>query len=64
MDSDRWNELERRRRSIAMLPATSAALSREEALDLIGQLMRQRASLRQLRVELGDAVASLEDLTG
>ncbi len=64
MDPDRWNELERRRRSIAMLPATSAALNREEALDLIGQLVRQRASLRQLRVDLGDAVASLEDLTG
>lgn len=64
MDTDRWNELERRRRSIAMLPTTAAALNREEALDLIGQLMRQRSSLRQLRVELGDAMASLEDLTG
>ncbi len=63
MNDDRWNDLERRRRSIAMLPGSAAALNREEALDLISQLLRQRASLRQLRVDLGDAVASLEDLT-
>jgi len=48
---DRDHEIERLRRSLAMLPAGSDALKREEAMALLGRLRDVTARLR--RVEEG-----------
>jgi hypothetical protein len=48
---DRDHEIEHLRRSLAMLPAGSAALKREEAMALLGRLRDVTARLR--RVEDG-----------
>lgn len=46
---DRYSELERWRRSLAMLPPGSAALDREAALQLVTEFQELEERLRRLR---------------
>ena len=48
MHFDRDHEIEHLRRSLAMLPAGSDALTREEAMALLGRLRDATARLRRL----------------
>jgi hypothetical protein len=45
--------VENRRRSIAMLPVGAPALNRDEALELLGQLVETLRELRELRRRIG-----------
>jgi hypothetical protein len=45
--------VENRRRSIAMLPVGAPALNRDEALEILRQLVEALQELRRLRNELG-----------
>ena len=49
---DRLHELERMRRSIAMLQPGSKALSREDAMKLISELQDLEVRLKRLKVGL------------
>ena len=49
---DRLHELERMRRSIAMLQPGSKALSREDAMKLIAELQDVEVRLKRLKVGL------------
>jgi hypothetical protein len=46
---DRYHELEDLRRSLAMLPPGTKALSREEAMRLLAELQEVEGRLRDLR---------------
>jgi len=54
---DRYSELERWRRSVAMLPPGSAALDRESALRLLAELQGLEDRLRRLREGIAAVLA-------
>jgi len=54
---DRDHEIEHLRRSLAMLPAGSDALKREEAMALLGRLRDVTARLRRVEDGLRDLLA-------
>lgn len=56
MDFDRDHEIEHFRRSLAMLPAGSDALTREEAMDLLGRLRDTTARLRRIETGLQEMI--------
>jgi hypothetical protein len=53
---DRYHELEDLRRSLAMLPPGTKALSREEAMRLLGELQEVEGRLKNLRDALRDVI--------
>jgi hypothetical protein len=54
---DRYSELEDLRRSLAMLPPGTAALDREGAMALLGELQALEDRLRRLRSGIEQALA-------
>ncbi len=56
MDFDRDHEIEHFRRSLAMLPAGADALTREEAMDLLGRLRDTTARLRRIEAGLQEMI--------
>jgi hypothetical protein len=54
---DRYSELEDLRRSLAMLPPGAAALDREAAMALLGELQALEDRLRRLRGGIEQALA-------
>ena len=56
MDFDRDHEIEHFRRSLAMLPAGADALTRVEAMDLLGRLRDTTARLRRIEAGLQEMI--------